>query len=112
MHCLSQLFVFFNREQVFKSLSILDSMHTVRNAWDIVLFKTMSNCYKKCGLNFADEQKGLKSEVVKILGAFNVKSVTDDFTEEIITNEEERTKGTFLRYVSIDDNLRTLWRGI
>ncbi|GBN43633.1 hypothetical protein AVEN_213824-1 [Araneus ventricosus] len=62
-------------------------MHTIRNAWDIVSSKTISNCYKKCGLNIADE--------------------ADNLTKEIITNEEERMDETFLRYVSIDDNLQT-----
>ncbi|GBM94605.1 hypothetical protein AVEN_203594-1 [Araneus ventricosus] len=50
-----------------KSLSILDSMHTIRNIWDIVPSITISNFYKKCGLNIADE--------------------ADDLTEEMIINE-------------------------
>ncbi|GBO34110.1 hypothetical protein AVEN_196118-1, partial [Araneus ventricosus] len=62
-------------------------MDTIRNAWDIVSFKTISNCYKKCGLNIADE--------------------ADNLTEEIIINEKEGMDETFLRYVSIHDNLRT-----
>ncbi|GBN37765.1 hypothetical protein AVEN_172639-1 [Araneus ventricosus] len=61
-------------------------MHTIRNAWDIVSSKTISNCYKKCGLNIADE--------------------AENFTEEIIIDEEGMDE-TFLRYVSIDDNLQT-----
>ncbi|GBN80184.1 hypothetical protein AVEN_96301-1 [Araneus ventricosus] len=52
-----------------KSLSILDSMHTIRNSRDIVSSKTISNCCKKCGLNIDDE--------------------ADNLTEEIIINEEE-----------------------
>ncbi|GBM68865.1 hypothetical protein AVEN_261838-1 [Araneus ventricosus] len=66
-----------------KSLSILDSVHTIRNAWDIVSSKTISNCYKKCGLNIADE--------------------ADNLTKEIIINEEEGMDETFLRHVSIDN---------
>ncbi|GBO08134.1 hypothetical protein AVEN_253259-1 [Araneus ventricosus] len=61
-------------------------MRTICNAWDIVSYKTISNCYKKCGLNIADE--------------------ADNLTEEIIINEVEGMDETFLRYVSIDDNLQ------
>ncbi|GBN18740.1 hypothetical protein AVEN_120004-1 [Araneus ventricosus] len=70
-----------------KSLSNLDSMHTIRNAWNIVSSKTVSNSYKKCGLNIADE--------------------ADNLTEEIIISEEEGMDSNFLRYVSIDENLQT-----
>ncbi|GBN52466.1 hypothetical protein AVEN_238013-1 [Araneus ventricosus] len=62
-------------------------MHTIRNAWDIVSSKTISKCYKKCGLNIADE--------------------ADNLTEEIIIIEEEGMDESLLRYVSIDDNLQT-----
>ena len=59
-------------------------MHIIRNAWDIVSAKTISNCYKKCRLT----------------------NEADNFPEEIPVKEEEMDEN-FLRYLAIDDNLET-----
>nr|XP_042912844.1 tigger transposable element-derived protein 6-like [Parasteatoda tepidariorum] len=70
-----------------KSLTILESMHLIRNSWDIVSTQTISNCFKKCGLSTGD-------------GA-------DNCFEEMLSNEENDMDENFSCYVAIDDHLQT-----